>query len=690
MNDLYLLAVNLTRRCNLACAHCYLDATTLRDGAPDELTTVEVCALLDEVADRSNETMVVLTGGEPLLRPDLVELVAHGSGLGLAMVVGTNGTLLDADRVAALKTAGALGVGISVDSLDPALHDGFRGRPGSWQKTLDGIEACRRQGLPFQVHFSVTAANAGELPAMIDFARSSGARVLNLFFLVCTGRGESMTDISPEQYEQVLEQIVRAQQQSDDLLIRARCAPHFKRVAYQVDPTLPLTRAQGYEGGGCLAGRHYCRVAPDGAVTACPYIAESEGSVREQPFWSIWDGSANFRALRNPQLGGKCGDCEFRMLCGGCRARPLARGDGLLDADPWCSYQPRGAAVIEPLADSPDSMVTWDPVAEQRLARVPPFLRKMVRKRAESHVLEQGETRVTPEHMQQLAKRRFGDAGPPRPEGEANAPVAGGLASALPWTPEAERHLGDLPPVLQGGIRTVAEDVAREEGRLEVNMQLLARLEEEDAPERRLPWVPDAEQALEHSLAGKPAQVRLFTAPTLEAAIEQVARQRGAGSVTAADVARVVVTDGTGVTWSDEARRRLATAPEFIRPGIKKAAEFNARREGLAVIGSDDLTRFRNRAMLRAVRRIKGFGMQSLDFDAFDIARERVPRLQGNAQAAERFASSRGYVESHQAEDGSGLGTLGHDLLERMRAELAPADRTAPTARTQPVESGDE
>jgi len=687
MDDLYLLAVNLTRRCNLACAHCYLDATTLRDGAPDELTTAEVCGLLDEVAGRSNETMIVLTGGEPLLRPDLVDLVAHGSGLGLSMVVGTNGTLLDPDRVTALKRAGALGVGISVDSLDPALHDGFRGRPGSWQKTLDGIEACRRHGLPFQIHFSVTAANADELPAMIDFARSSGARVLNVFFLVCTGRGESLTDIGPERYEQVLEELVRAQQQSDDLLIRARCAPHFKRIAYQLDPTLPLTRAQGYEGGGCLAGCHYCRVAPDGTVTACPYIATSEGSLRDRPFWSIWDGSANFHALREPQLGGKCGDCEFRRLCGGCRARPLARGDGLLDADPWCSYQPRGAAVIEPLSDDMDDRVVWDSAAEQRLARVPPFLRKMVRKRAEAYVREQGETRVTTEHMQVLAKRRFGDGGPRRPGAPGPVGGAGGVAQPLPWTAEAEQHIADMPPFLQGGVRQVAEEVAREEGRLEINMQLLLRLEDEDAPTRRLPWDAAAESALETALAAKPAAVRLFTEPTLQAASEQVARQRGGTAVAAADVARVVSTQGAGVAWSDEARLRLANAPEFIRAGIKKAAEFNARREGLELIGSADLTRFRNRAMLRAVRRIKGFGLQALDFDAFDIARERVPRLRGNVQAAQRFDTIRDYVETHQAPDGSGLGTLSHDLMERMRAELAPAK---PATGARPPEVDDE
>ena len=271
-NDLFLLAINLTKRCNLACAHCYMDAETMQHGGENELTTEEVCGLLDDIAGRSTETMVVLTGGEPLMRGDLEELVAHGTGRGLAMVVGTNGVALSEKRVQSLKAAGAMGVGISVDSLDPEKHDAFRGLRGAWEKTMQGIEACKRHGLPFQIHFSVTEANAEEVPSMIDFARATGARVLNVFFLVCTGRGESMSDISPITYERVLNQLVAAQEQSRDLLIRARCAPHYKRIAYQRNPASTLTRAAGYEGGGCLAGIHYCRVTPEGGVTACPYI----------------------------------------------------------------------------------------------------------------------------------------------------------------------------------------------------------------------------------------------------------------------------------------------------------------------------------------------------------------------------------------------------------------------------------
>ena len=158
--------------------------------------------------------MVVLTGGEPLLRRDLDELAAHGSKMGLSIVVGTNGVLLDEARVTSLKAAGAMGMGISLDSLDPTSHNDFRGCPGSWEKTLDGMEACRKHGLPFQVHFSGTEKNAHEVQSMIDFAKASGAHVLNIFFLVCTGRGESMSDITPARYEEVLNQLIEAQEQA--------------------------------------------------------------------------------------------------------------------------------------------------------------------------------------------------------------------------------------------------------------------------------------------------------------------------------------------------------------------------------------------------------------------------------------------------------------------------------------------
>ena len=412
-NELSLLAINLTRRCNLACDHCYLDAHTLKHGSPFELKTDEVCRLLDEVVQCGDGPMVVLTGGEPLMRPDLEVIISHGAGLNLAMVVGTNGIMLTERRVRSLKSAGVLGLGISVDSLDSQLHDRFRGRSGAWAKTMAGIQACRRNEVSFQIHFSITENNARELPAMIDFARSCGARVLNIFFLVCTGRGESVTDLTPQRYEQILGELIEAQEQCSDLIIRARCAPHFKRVAHQRKPASALNRISGQDGDGCIAGTHYCRITPEGAVTACPYIPDEVGSIRHDSFRTVWADSPALRSLREPELRGSCGACEYRKLCGGCRARPLALGGDLMDPDPWCVYQPRGGPVVQPLSDGAHCNVNWNTEAEQRLSRVPGFLRKMVKKRAEAYVAEMGLTCVMPEHLAELAAKRFGSDGPP-------------------------------------------------------------------------------------------------------------------------------------------------------------------------------------------------------------------------------------------------------------------------------------
>lgn len=664
MNDLFLLAINLTRRCNLNCSHCYLDAETLQHGNEGELTTNEVKRVLSEVASRSSDTMVVLTGGEPLLRKDLEELVAHGSKQGLSMVIGTNGVLLTEQRVESLKAAGALGAGISVDSLDPAFHDQFRGCPGSWEKTLAGMDACRKYDLPFQVHFSINQGNATELEGMIDFTQSVGAHLLNIFFLICTGRGEKMSDITAQQYETALEQIIEAQQRHPELMIRARCAPHYKRIVYQQNPNSPITRAEGYEGGGCIAGTHYCRITPEGGVTACPYIPDEEGSIRQQPFLNIWDHAPTFEQLRTPTLGGKCGRCEYQILCGGCRARPKALGNDLMDTDPWCSYHPQQGVVIQPLDTTPQQEILWSPEAEQRLNRVPGFLRKMVKKRAEKHVVEHELEAVTSEVLSELSSRRFGGNMPSRPEWTLpqEKPVV--------WTTEAQQQLQETPHFLREGVRAVAEDVARTEGRLEVNTQLLDRLEAEDEPGRKLEWESNADQLLGQFLENRQPQVVLFVKPTLEAAAEREAKRRSSAVVTTADMQSIIDTQLAGVAWDPEALERVESAPDFNRAGIKKAAEFNARREGLERITSADLTRFRNRAMMKAVRRLRGFGMDELNFDAYEIAQQRVPRLKDNPQAAQRFNEIRSHVERHQREDGEGLGVLDRELLDQMKAEL--------------------
>ncbi len=409
----FLVALNLTKRCNLACEHCYLDAEILKEGSTDELSTNEVKTVLDDIAALSPECMIVLTGGEPLLRRDIEELARHAADLGLMVVVGSNGITLTADRVHALQAAGVAGIGLSVDSLEPETHDAFRGRKGAWLKTMQAIDACRKAGLPFQIHFSVTDDTACEIDGMIAFARDAGALVLNVFFLVCTGRGEKYTDISADNYEIVLRKVAEAARAEKRLMVRAKCAPHFKRIAMELDPEWQITTAHGYDAGGCLAGTRYARVTPDGEVTACPYMEASVGSVRDQSFATLWRDAPMFQEMRAPALKGRCGVCEYAKLCGGCRARPLARDGDLMGEDFLCSYQPQGGAVIEPSMRD-NATLTWSDDARTRIERVPGFVRRMVRRRAEDYVRAEGRSVVTGEDLAVLARRRFGDAGPPK------------------------------------------------------------------------------------------------------------------------------------------------------------------------------------------------------------------------------------------------------------------------------------
>jgi len=411
----FLVALNLTKRCNLNCAHCYLDAGTRESGDARELDTVSVERILSEISGVNPASMVVITGGEPLLRPDIYKICAHAASLGLMVVLGTNGTMLTEQNVKKLLQAGVTGAGISVDSLSPRFHDGFRGLAGAWKHTMAGIENCRKLGLSFQIHMSVHQGNVNEVDAMMAWAHEQGALVINFFFLVCTGRGEQMTDITPEQYETVLSRLVDAQNEYPGMLVRARCAPHFKRLAYQKDPDSPLTKAQGYEGGGCLAGTHYCRVTPGGAVTACPYIEEPVGSLHDDSFGDIWASSDIFRQLREPKLHGKCGECEFQVMCGGCRARPLASHGDLFGEDELCSYEPHGGAVIQPLIEAERRPLLWDQEAINRLENLPFFLQKMIRTKVEQAAHDQQLDSVSLELMNSLRTKRFGNRMPAFP-----------------------------------------------------------------------------------------------------------------------------------------------------------------------------------------------------------------------------------------------------------------------------------
>ena len=323
-----IISWNTTRACNLSCVHCYRDAGAAESG---ELTTAEGMKLLEEIA-RAGFKIMVFSGGEPLIRPDIYELIGYARKLGLRPVLGTNGILITQQSAARLKEAGAACAGISLDSCDKAKHDWFRGYEGAWEETLKGIAACREVGLPFQIHTTVMNWNEEEVTAITDLAVELGAVAHHIFFLVPTGRGKHIeeTTLKTQQYEALLERIL-AKQAEVPIELKPTCAPQFMRIAKQKGIPMRFTK-------GCLAGTTYCVILPGGDVHPCPYLPLKAGNVREAPFDAIWRDSALFDELRHQPLKGGCGRCGYGDICGGCRARAYYYSDGdYLAEEPWCA-----------------------------------------------------------------------------------------------------------------------------------------------------------------------------------------------------------------------------------------------------------------------------------------------------------------------------------------------------------------
>ncbi|MDD3857507.1 MAG: radical SAM protein [Methanoculleus sp.] len=339
---------NVTSRCTLACAHCSIDAS--RDGSPGDLDTAAGMALIDQIV-AVGRPILILSGGEPLLRADIFDLAGYAAGRGLRVAMGTSGVLITDAVAGRIRGAGIRKVAVSIDSTDPGVHDAFRGTDGAWERAVDGIRALRRAGVPVQINASIGGPDAGEVDGIVAFGKSLGVRDYQFFFLVPTGRGKGLADIPPESSEAAIGRIL-AHARDPGLSVRPTCAPQFVRVAARMglDPAL--------WGRGCIAGTAYCRITPAGDVTPCPYLPIAVGSVREEAFGEIWHGSPILAALRDPdRLGGKCGRCGYRRACGGCRARAYGvrhrRGDAcggavrssgpdgdILAEDPCCPYEP--------------------------------------------------------------------------------------------------------------------------------------------------------------------------------------------------------------------------------------------------------------------------------------------------------------------------------------------------------------
>ena len=384
----------LTKGCNLRCIHCRASATEL--SAPTDLSTETACNIIDQIADVS-KPILVLSGGEPLFRSDIFQLARYGTDKGLRVALATNGTLVTKHVARMIVDSGVQRVAISLDGADAITHDSFRGIPGAFDAAIAGFRNLKNLGMSVQINTTIARHNAHQLPLVLDLAKSLGADALHTFLLVPVGCGVDIAAeqmVPPEEYERMLNWFYDRSLEGG-IEMKATCAPHYFRVVRQrraaegrsaaaaeaahaapqhpaahgspaIGPTemvMPgstgielkpqgVGRPVGHPGShpsdmnamtkGCLAGTAVCFLSHQGEVFPCGYLPALAGDLKKQAFADIWENSVVFNELRDTNnLQGKCGCCEFRNICMGCRARAYAATGNYLDEEPFCVYQPQ-------------------------------------------------------------------------------------------------------------------------------------------------------------------------------------------------------------------------------------------------------------------------------------------------------------------------------------------------------------
>ena len=405
-NTARLVFWEVTKGCNLRCIHCRATATEL--SSPTDLATRTALNIIDQIAAAANP-ILVLSGGEPLYRSDIFQLARYAAGKGLRVALATNGTLVTKDVARMIVDAGVRRVSISLDGADAITHDSFRGISGAFDAAVRGLQNLKALGMSVQINMTIARHNAHQLPDVLQLARNLGADALHTFLLVPVGCGVDIAAeqmVPPEEYERMLNWFYD-QSLAGGIELKATCAPHYFRVARQrraADrraaeklaqitpaagmPSLPVPhpagtiagigptemtmpgstgielkpqgvgRPVGHPGGhpsdlnamtkGCLAGTGVCFISHEGEVFPCGYLPVIAGDLRKQTFKDIWENSTVFHELRDTnQLKGKCGCCEFRNVCMGCRARAYAATGDFMDEEPFCVYQPRTRSLKE-------------------------------------------------------------------------------------------------------------------------------------------------------------------------------------------------------------------------------------------------------------------------------------------------------------------------------------------------------
>lgn len=364
-----LIAWEITRACTLRCKHCRAAAVPDRD--PAELSFTEITAVLKDIAG-SFKPIIILTGGEPMAREDVYDIAQTGTDLGLRMVMAPCGEMIDRAAISRMKQVGIQRISLSLDGAEAATHDDFRCVVGAYDMVINAAQIAKSEGLPFQINTTITKYNVEELPKILKLAKSLGAVAFHPFMLVPTGRGSSLVDqeISPERYEEVL-RWVADQPKDPDFLFKPTCAPHYIRIMKTKRKTVDnnmsgsvgsnekthhRTKPAGHPGDldsitrGCMGGVSFAFISYTGRVQMCGFLETAAGDLRanDLSFTKIWNDSEFFSELRSQErLGGKCGICEFRKTCGGCRARAYALSGDYMGEEPFCIYEPKKIKTIK-------------------------------------------------------------------------------------------------------------------------------------------------------------------------------------------------------------------------------------------------------------------------------------------------------------------------------------------------------
>lgn len=339
------IAWEISQRCNLSCVHCRAEGAMNKEKGP---TTEQAKAIIDDISSYA-KPVLVLSGGEPLLRKDIFELARYGTDKGLRMALATNGTLVT-DRVAEkIKESGIKIVSISIDGSTPEVHDNFRGVKGAFEGAIRAARIFKKHGIPFIVNSSFTKRNQHEIPKVYKLAKELGATAWYMFMIVPTGRGKELMEelISKEDYEEVLNWHYEMEKEEKEMFVRPTCAPMYYRIFRQRAKEEGIKferRSLNFSTGGskgCIAGQLIALINYKGDVYPCSYFPLKAGNIYEKSFKEIWENSELFKQLRDfTNYRGKCGVCEYLKVCGGCRARAYTVTGDYLAEEPYCSYIP--------------------------------------------------------------------------------------------------------------------------------------------------------------------------------------------------------------------------------------------------------------------------------------------------------------------------------------------------------------